>query len=117
MSTDTLLRLQVSDLAFLAPELTLLIAAVAFSLLDLIMPRDFNRSAIGWLTLVALAGSAVFVIMQLGVEQPVSLLHQSYRVDDFALVLKLLFLAGTALTVLISLGMKKEELGGEDIGE
>ena len=116
-SIDTLQRLQVSDLAYLAPELTLVIAAVVFSLLDLAMPRDFNRSAIGWLTLVALAGSAAFVAMQLGVEQPISLLNQSYRVDDFALVLKLVFLVGTAIAVLISLGMKKEDLGGEDVGE
>ena len=114
---DTFQRLQVSDLAFLAPELTLVIAAVVFSLLDLAMPRSFNRSAIGWLTLVALAGSAAFVVAQLGVDQPVALLNQSYRVDDFALVLKLVFLAGTAISVLISLGMKKEDLGGEDVGE
>lgn len=114
---DTLQRLQAADLAFLAPELTLLIAAVVFSLFDLVMPKSMNRSAIGWLTLVALAGSAAFTALQLGIEEPVALLNQSYRVDDFALVLKLLFLAGTALAVLMSLGMKKEELGGEDIGE
>ncbi|HZG74674.1 MAG TPA: NADH-quinone oxidoreductase subunit N [Paenibacillus sp.] len=114
---DTLQRLQVADLAYLAPELTLVIAAVIFSLLDLAMPRSFDRSSIGWLTLIALTGSAAFVVLQLGVDEPIALLHQSYRVDDFALILKLVFLAGTALSVLIGLGMKKEELGGEDIGE
>lgn len=114
---EPLLRLQVSDLAYLAPELTLLIAAVILSIVDLAMPRSFSRSLIGWLSLAALAVSAIFIVLQLGVEQPVSLLNQSYRVDDFALVLKLVFLAGTALSVLISLGMKEEQLSAGDTGE
>lgn len=114
---DNLQRIAVSDLAWLAPELTLVIAAAVYSLFDVLMPRSFNRQVIGWLTIVALAGSAAFVVLQLGVEEPVSLLNDSYRVDDFALILKLVFLAGTALSVLMSLGMKKEDLGGDDIGE
>jgi NADH-quinone oxidoreductase subunit N len=114
---DSLQRLQVSDLAYLAPELTLLIAAVVFSVIDLAMPRSFNRAAIGWMTLAALIGSAVFVVFQLGVEQPISILNQSYRVDDFALIFKLIFLAGTALSVLMSLGLTRRQLGTDEIGE
>ncbi|HZG87355.1 NADH-quinone oxidoreductase subunit N [Paenibacillus sp.] len=115
--TESLLRLKVADLAHLAPELTLVIAAVVFSLLDLALPRSASRTAIGWLTLAALAASAVFAALQLGVEQPIALLNQSYRVDDFALVMKLLFLAGAALSILISLGMRKDDLAGDDVGE
>ncbi|MCI3921388.1 NADH-quinone oxidoreductase subunit N [Paenibacillus sp. TRM 82003] len=114
---DTLQRLQVADLVHLTPELALLIAAVGLSLVDLFMPRSYSRAPIGWLTLVALVVSGAFVAMQLGVEEPVAILHQSYRVDDFALILKLVFLAGTALSVLMSLGMKREELGTDDVGE
>jgi len=114
---ETLQRLQVSDLAYLAPELSLLIAAVVLSICDLVAPRSLDRRAIGWLTLAALAVGAAFAASQLGVEEPVSLLNGSYRVDDFALVLKLVFLAGTALSVLMSLGMKQEELSRDDVGE
>jgi len=114
---DTLLRLQGSDLAYLAPELILLAAAVVLSVMDLLLPRSFDRRTVGWLTLVALVGSGISVVFQLGVDAHVSLLHESYRVDDFALVLKLVFLTGTALAVLMSLGQSREELGTNDIGE
>jgi len=114
---ETLQRIAAADLVWLAPELALVIAAVVLSLLDILLPRSFNRKTIGWLTIAALAVSAVFTAQQLGLEQPVSLLDDSYRVDDFALILKLLFLAGSAPAVLMSLGMKKEDLSADDIGE
>lgn len=114
---DSLQRLHASDLVHLAPELALLIAAVILSLADLLMPRSVNRKIIGWLTMLSLIISGGFAAFQLGVEEPVALLGQTYRVDDFALVLKLLFLAGTAYSVLMSLGMRREQLGTADVGE
>jgi NADH-quinone oxidoreductase subunit N len=97
------LRLQVSDLQYLAPELTLVICAVILTVLDLVLPKQTSRAWIGWLTLAGIAAAAVFVVMRLG-EEPIGLLNNSYRLDDFANLFKLLFLGGTALIVFMSIG-------------
>jgi NADH-quinone oxidoreductase subunit N len=114
---DTLQRLHVEDLSYLAPELTLVIAAVILSVIDLLMPRQASRTVIGWLTLAALAVTGVFTALQIGSDHPTVLLGGSFRVDDFAVLLKLVFTAGTALSVLIGLGAGKNETGTEDVGE
>ncbi len=114
---DTLQRLQVADLSALTPELTLVIAAVLLSLLDLALPRQVDRRLIGWLSLAALAVAGWFTVLQLGAEAPTQLLNESFRIDDFAVLLKLLFLGGTALAVLMSLGLRSNELGTDDVGE
>lgn len=115
---DQLQRLTAGDIVHLAPELSLVIAAVVLSLLDLILPRSFNRTMLGWLALAGLVVSAAFVIgdisalNQTGAAQavdPISLLGGSWRIDDFANLFKLLFLAGTALILLMSIGNVKED--------
>ncbi len=103
------LRLSVSDLAYLAPELTLVISAVVLSLLDLIMPKQLNRSLLGWLALIGIVISAIFVASRLGIQEAVVLLDQSYRVDDFANWMKLFFLVGTGLILFMSIGSVKEK--------
>ncbi|MEC0225783.1 NADH-quinone oxidoreductase subunit N [Paenibacillus alba] len=103
------LRLHANDLVHLLPELSLVVTAIILSLLDLILPNRMNRSIIGWLTLVGIAVSAVFVILQLNPAEPFSLLNQSYRVDDFSNLLKLFTLTGTGLIVLMSLSFIKED--------
>lgn len=103
------LRLHAGDLVHLAPELTLVISAVILSLLDLLMPSRMSRNLIGWLSLVAIAISAAFVIRDLNPVQTVELLNQSYRVDDFGNIMKLIFLAGTGLVVLTGLGFVKDK--------
>ncbi len=112
------MRLYVEDLQFLAPELTLVIAAVILSLLDLLMPKRINRNIIGWLTIGSLMISAAFVVWfmtKLNSDDPdfamlpVSLLNASYRLDDFANLFKLVFLLGTALIIFMSMGSVKKE--------
>ncbi|MDK8181594.1 NADH-quinone oxidoreductase subunit N [Paenibacillus sp. UMB4589-SE434] len=121
MNTMTVQPLQWSELSALAPELTLVIAAVLISLIDLLLPRRINREWIGILSLASVLFSLYFVVSTL-VDRytqaaggksvgALQLLNQSYRVDDFALFLKVLFLVGTAFVILISMGsMKDEEL-------
>lgn len=101
--------LKLADLGVLAPELTLVVSAILLSLLDLFMPARVKRSVLGWLTVVALLVSAAFVIGKLNLEQPLQLLGSSYRVDDFANLMKLVFLGGTALIVFMSLGSIRED--------
>lgn len=100
-------RLHAEDLWYLAPELTLVIAAIALSILDLALPKRFNRSWLGPFSLLALIVSAAFVVYRLDGET-VQLLNQSYRIDDFANLFKLLMLGGTAFTVLLSMGSVKQ---------
>lgn len=103
------IRLHAADLMHLLPELALVATAIILSLLDLVLPNRFNRSIIGWLTLVGIAVSAVFVVLQLNPDEAIQLLNQSYRVDDFSNILKLCTLVGTGLIVFMSLGFVKED--------
>lgn len=52
MDATTVKLLQLGDLALLAPELTLVIAAIVISLIDLALPRRVNRDIIGGLSLL-----------------------------------------------------------------
>ncbi|MGZ9586304.1 NADH-quinone oxidoreductase subunit N [Paenibacillus marinisediminis] len=119
MSEQLVSPLQWSDLAILAPELTLVIAAVILSLIDLILPRRVNREWIGIMSLAGVVVSLGFVIWTLidrysqtlgGAEvEAIMLLNGSYRVDDFALLIKVIFLVGTAFVILMSIGSMRED--------
>ncbi|MGW9126592.1 NADH-quinone oxidoreductase subunit N [Paenibacillus chitinolyticus] len=98
------IRIHVQDLTHLLPEMTLVITAILLSVLDLFLPKGVNRKWIGWLSLAGIAVSIAFVIAQLNPDQAIVLLNESYRVDDFGNLLKLAFLGGTALIILMSLG-------------
>lgn len=103
------LRLHVADLSHLLPELTLVAAAIILSLLDLIMPKAVSRKVIGWLALVGVIVSGVFVVLQLNPAEPIQLMNQSYRVDDFGNILKLILLTGTGFVIFMSLGSVQED--------
>lgn len=119
---DQLQRLNIDNVWHLAPELTLVISALVLALLDLLMPKQVSRNVVGWLSLLALAISAVFVIGDLSVvnvwnadthttesAKAIQLLNQSYRIDDFANLFKLLFLIATGLIVFMSLGTVRSD--------
>jgi NADH-quinone oxidoreductase subunit N len=100
-------RLFASDLLHLAPELTLVIFAIALSLLDLLLPKRTSRNVLGTLALVGIIISALLVALRLNVAEPIILLNQSYRIDDFANLFKLVLLTGSALIILMSIGSVK----------
>ncbi|MBW7475033.1 NADH-quinone oxidoreductase subunit N [Paenibacillus oenotherae] len=107
-----------SDAAYLAPEWILIVVAIALVILDLAMPRRMNRTVIGWLTLGGLLTSLGFVIWRLidmkGAPLPegvnaqlgntIRLFGDSYRIDGFSSLMKIIFLAAAVLIVLISIG-------------
>ncbi len=111
---ETKLALTLSDLWYVTPELILTGFAVLLTLLDLVLPRRASHYIVGWLTLVGLLVSGVFVVLLMsdltrtdsGV---VELLAGSYRVDDFGNLLKLVFLGASAFIVFSSLGAVKDE--------
>jgi NADH-quinone oxidoreductase subunit N len=102
------LRLHASDIIYLLPEITLIITAIILSLLDLLLPAKISRTFIGWLSLLGVLFSMVFVFMQMNPAEPIQLLNQSYRVDDFANLLKIVFLTGTGFVIFMSLGAVKQ---------
>lgn len=101
-------QFQLADLAHLAPELTLVIAAIVLALLDLVMSKSISRSRFGLVALLALAIASSFIIVRLN-EPIVNLMSDSFRVDDFSNLVKLLLLLGTAFVILLSYGSKKEQ--------
>lgn len=117
MDATTVNVLQWGDLALLAPELTLVIAAILISLIDLSLPRRVNRDVIGGLSLLGVLISLGLVVWKLyqrtylteEASGVVQLLKQSYRVDDFALLLKIVFLLGTAFILLMSIGNMRDK--------
>ncbi len=102
------LRLHFADLQHLTPELSIVITMFLLTVIDLLLPKRVNRTLIGALGLVGIAVAALFVILKIG-DEPVSLIANSFRVDDFGNLFKLLFLGGTGLIVFMSLGTVKEE--------
>jgi len=109
-------RLQASDLIYLAPELTLVISAIIISLIDLMLPKRVNRDLMGWLSLLGIVGSAAFVLFYSiplvngdSSTGTISLLRDSYRIDDFANIMKLILLGGGALITFMSIGAVKEQ--------
>ncbi|WP_166243560.1 NADH-quinone oxidoreductase subunit N [Paenibacillus turpanensis] len=106
---DSMQRLSASDLVYLLPELVLVGAAVLLTLLDLFLPKSAGRHTIGVLALVSLLVSGFFAFQQLGMENPVSLLSGSFRVDDFSALFKLILLGSTAFIVLLGLGQEEKQ--------
>lgn len=113
-----------SDMLTMAPELALGACFVLLVLLDLFLPNSVSRSWIGGLTLASLLGAFLLVLLQMldmnaGDVQGdvISLLGDSYRVDDFGSLLKLLFLAGTALVALLGIGTAGHDDAITDKGE
>lgn len=123
---DQLQGLTWPDVAYLVPEITLILMAIVITLIDLALPRTTNRSFTGWLSLAGILGSMGFVVWQLLDMNPlaggegtavVSLLGDSYRVDGFALIMKLVLLGASALIVLMSIQAVDQDDAITDKGE
>jgi NADH-quinone oxidoreductase subunit N len=109
------MQLQLADLQYLSPELTLVVAAVVLAVLDLVMPRRYSRHSLGVVSLISLLISAAFVVywmIRINGEDgtgAIQLLNHAYRVDDFANLMKLLLLGGSALVIFMSLKVQEEK--------
>lgn len=109
---------------YLAPELALAAVFLLLVLLDLVMPGRVSRLSIGWLTLLGLLISLGLVLWRMldmnragEAAETIELLANSYRIDDFASLLKIVFLTGTALTVLLALGSVRDDDAITEKGE
>jgi len=102
----------VADLAVAAPEVILSLVAMAVLVLDFAMPRG-RRDWIGYVSILGVIATLVVVAGQWGVAR--SAFAGQYASDPFALFFKIVFLASTALILLMSIGYLEVE--GIDRGE
>ncbi|CAM4277102.1 NADH-quinone oxidoreductase subunit N [Paenibacillus tarimensis] len=125
-STDLLQGLTWQDVGYLAPEITLIAMAVLVTLLDLALPDRINRAFTGWFTLLGILGSLGFVcwhMLQLGGTGDgagpgvVRLLGDSYRVDGYASVFKIILLGASALIILPGIRAVQRDEKVTDKGE
>lgn len=118
-------RLTAPDVAYLVPEITLVAAAIIITLIDLALPKSASRKFLSWLSLAALAGAFAFVTMQLiqfnpfgeGSAEVISLLRDSYRIDGFALAMKLIILVASMLIMLMGIRTIEQDNEIVDKGE
>ncbi|MGG4493320.1 NADH-quinone oxidoreductase subunit NuoN [Brevibacillus reuszeri] len=97
------------DWSYLLPEFIILGFATLLSLLDLFAGKRLGKQVIGWLSLVGVVLAAVFVFVNVNtLEKPYSYMADMIRIDDYGNAFKLLFLAGTAFALLISLSYLKK---------
>lgn len=105
-----------TDMLYLAPEFVLTAVFLLLVVLDLILPKRVSRLAIGWLTLAGVLASLTLVALRMldmnqggASAEAIKLLGNSYRIDDFSSLLKIVFLTGTALIVLLALGSVRDD--------
>jgi NADH-quinone oxidoreductase subunit N len=97
------------DWSYLLPEFIILAFSTALSLIDLVLGKRAGRAVLGWLALVGVVLAGVFVVINMNtLDQPFSYMADMLRVDDFGNAFKLLFLAGVAFALLISLAYLKQ---------
>lgn len=92
----------------LAPELIILSTAALLSILDLFIHRKISRQYFGIFSLIAIVWAGIYLIWNFGTFGRI--LEDTYLVDSFSTVVKLLILLGVFLVILVSLGKKSEDL-------
>ncbi|MED4919457.1 NADH-quinone oxidoreductase subunit N, partial [Geobacillus thermodenitrificans] len=86
--------------SMMTPEWIVLAAALVLLLIDLVMPKERSRRPLAW-------GAAAGAVLALSATaamipaDPVSILHDTFRLDGFAKAFKLILLAGGALALLL----------------
>ncbi|SFS34222.1 NADH-quinone oxidoreductase subunit N [Marininema halotolerans] len=98
------------DWTVMAPELTIAGMAALLSVIDLFLHPNKDRRFFMWPTLIAIGTAIGFVATQWG-KPAYQILADTYRVDDFAFVFKMILLIGTALVAVISYGAFRREKG------
>src|SRR5690625_3575064 len=87
------------DWTVLAPELAILITAMVMSIIDLLMKDGRDRRSLAWIGMLGVIVASIFIVNFMD-REPYQILGETYRIDDFANVFKLIILAGTFLVLL-----------------
>lgn len=113
MDLDTMLSF---EWGVMAPEFIILIVATVLSLLDLFLPKKVDRKILGWF---GFAGIVLAIISLVGLldKEVTSILYDTFRLDAFAKVFKLLLLAATGLVIVMAISYEPKEGINEYRGE
>ncbi|WP_054951202.1 NADH-quinone oxidoreductase subunit N [Numidum massiliense] len=94
------------DWTLLTPELSMIVAVTIMTLVDLFVGKTGRRLS-PWIGLAGVVVAAAFVLSVLG-REPYQILADTYRLDGFSKVFKLVILGGTFLVLLSSLSYGKK---------
>src|SRR5437588_1891271 len=121
LQASTTALFDLADLKLIAPELILTICACVALVMEVVLPQRLGRWT-GYFALVGLALAAASVLVLgwpllsgVGTASPLVGFYGTLKVDGFAVVFELIFLAAAALTVAISL--RYLDVEGEQGGE
>ncbi len=113
MNMDTLLSY---NWGAMMPEFILLGTATALALIDLFMPARVSRRPLGWFAIAGVLSALLSSISLLNIEE-VSILHDTFLLDTFAKLFKLILLSGGILVLLLAEGYSPKEGMKETRGE
>ncbi|MFS0821365.1 NADH-quinone oxidoreductase subunit NuoN [Bacillus sp. 1P02SD] len=109
MDTETLLSF---EWGVMAPEFIILGVATLLSLVDLFMGKDKDRRPLGWIGIIGILVAIGFTVSLIG-NDVTSILYDTFRLDSFAIVFKLILLVGTGLVILLAMSYEpKDGIGG-----
>ena len=105
-----------SEIWYMAPELLLGLCFLILVVAELFLPKKRGAMFVGCVSLVSLIAAFGLVIWQMADRMGsgdgnavVSLLGDSYRIDDYGSLIKLFLLAGTMLVALLGMGSIHED--------
>ncbi|WP_066073925.1 NADH-quinone oxidoreductase subunit NuoN [Neobacillus soli] len=108
--------LQQFNWSAMTPEFIILGVAALLTLLDLFIPKHLDRRILGWIGIAAILGAIVSVLSLAG-GQVTSILHDTFRLDSFAIAFKLLLLAGSGLVLFLAVSYEPKDGMEEYRGE
>ncbi|WP_088041655.1 NADH-quinone oxidoreductase subunit NuoN [Bacillus sp. EAC] len=89
----------------MGPEIVLVVAALLLLTLELVLPKKIDRKVIGWVGLISVVASFIWLITLFS-HEPVNLLFGTFKLDSFSLVFKSILLIGAILILLLAIGDK-----------
>ncbi|RFU60720.1 NADH-quinone oxidoreductase subunit NuoN [Peribacillus glennii] len=104
------------DWGAMAPEFIILGTAILLSILDLFAPKQFNRRSLAWLGLTGIFLAFITLLGLMG-QETVSILHDTFKLDSFAVAFKLILLFGSALVIVMAHSYEPPEGMNEYRGE
>jgi NADH-quinone oxidoreductase subunit N len=87
----------------MGPEIILIAAALLLLVLELLLPKNVSRKVIGWVGLISVVISFIWLIT-LYSHEPVNLLFGTFKLDSFSILFKTVLLIGAILVFLLALG-------------
>lgn len=91
--------------SIMTPEFIILAVIAILVIMDLFMPKHMDRKILGWIGIAAIIAAMVSVFGMAGGHVE-SILHDTFRLDSFAIAFKLLILGGGALVLFLATSYK-----------